>query len=402
LSALFAVLGGGTGAPGSLGGPTGLSGGLDPSGGGIQVSTTGFAGTILKAAAHSLEEWILSGTTSLLEACGRALEATTAPSFGGAFASEAGVLERLGAELCLLLLLLGVIQAIVRQDLTGLVRTVLLRLPAALLLGAAVSALVAIALQVTDEMCSALVGSPSSVIGPLVQHVAVLLSGPGSTSVVDDGFAAIVVALLAAGIGLVLWLELVVRSAAIVVCTLFLPVALSGIVWEPSARWARRLAETIAGLVLAKLVVVAVLVLAARTVSSGTGLNGLVQATALLLLATLSPFSLLRLIPMIEAGAFGHLDGLGRRSAGRIAGTALQLGGTLRARAAERSGGADDGGGGTGFGGLGLGGAEGIPMAAGTPPSGGGAGAGWDRPSVARPEPRAPGGGLAGEGGVPV
>ena len=172
------------------------------------------------------------------------------------------------------------------------------------------------------------------------------------------GFAGVLVAVVVAAVSLVLWLELVVRSAAIVVATLFLPLALAGVVWQESARWARRLAETLAALVLSKLVVVAVLVLAARTVADGSGLDGLVQAAALLVLATLSPFSLLRLMPMVEAGAVGHLEGLGRRAAGRTAGTALGVGSTLRARAAERV--AEAG--------------AGIPMADGVP---------WDHPSVA-------------------
>lgn len=362
---------GGSGWPVWLVGPKGLAAGFDPTGAGLQVSTKGLLGGLMKGAQHLVERWILSGTASLVEACGRAIQAASAPSFGSAFQGELAVLEHLGAVLALLFLLFAVIQAIVRQDLSGLLRAVLLRLPVALLLGGGAAELVVVALKATDEMSSALAGSPGTAVGALVQHVAALLAGTGPTSVVDEGFAGLAVALVAAGVSLVLWLELVVRSAAIVVATLFLPLALAGIVWQESARWAKRLAETLTALVLAKLVVVAVLVLAARTVSSSAGLDGLVQATALLLLATLSPFSLLRLIPMVEAGAVGHLDGLGRRSATRAAGAALQIGGTLRARAAERS--------------SGLGGDGGIPMAAGVP---------WDHPSVAglagHPRPEGP------------
>ena len=42
-------------------------------------------------------------------------------------------------------------------------------------------------------------------------------------------------------------------------------------------------------------------------------MSGVVQGIALLLLAALSPFSLLKLIPMFESGAAAHLEGLSRR-----------------------------------------------------------------------------------------
>lgn len=354
------IVGGGPPGPGWLTGGHGLAGvpGADPSGASGAISTSGLLGGLVKYVGQHLGQWILSGTAGLVEACGRALEATTAPSFGAAFAGELHILQHLGAVLALLFLLFAVIQAILRQDLGGLARAALLRLPAAVLLGAATTGLVVLALRVTDEMSSALLGPPGAAVGALVGHVAHLLAGRGPASVLDAGFAGVLVAVIVAFVCLVLWFELVVRSSAIVVATLFLPLALAGIVWQESARWARRLAETLLALVLSKLVVVAVLVLAARTASDASGLGGLVQAAALLLLAALSPFSLLRLVPMVEAGAVGHLEGLGRRGVTRTAGSALAVGATLRARAAERA--AEAG--------------AGIPMADGVP---------WDHPSVA-------------------
>ncbi len=325
--------GGGTGGPSWLVGPGGLSSGLDPTGAAASAILNG----ALRSFGHAIEAWIVDGTASLVEAVGRAVQATTTPSFGAAFTGELHLLERLGVELAGLLLLFAVIQAVARQDLGDLVRAVLLRLPLAVLLGAGASELVVLALHATDELSAALVGSPRAAVGTLIHHLAGLLAGSGSSSALDAGFAGLVVAVVAAVVALVLWLELVVRSAAIVVATLFLPLALAGLVWRESTRWARRLGETLVALVLSKLVVVAVLVLAAGSVSSATGLDGLVQAVALLVLATFSPFALLRLIPMVEAGAVGHLEGVGRRTAGATAGVAMRAGAVVRARAAERS-----------------------------------------------------------------
>ena len=65
--------------------------------------------------------------------------------------------------------------------------------------------------------------------------------------------------LTAAVVAFVLWLELAVRSAAIGAAALFLPLALVGLAWPATSHWARRLGETLAALVLSKLVIAAVL-----------------------------------------------------------------------------------------------------------------------------------------------
>jgi hypothetical protein len=93
--------------------------------------------------------------------------------------------------------------------------------------------------------------------------------------------------------------------------------ALAALVWPAVGHWCRRLAETLVALVLSKLVVAAVLSLAAGAVAGGLGAsdggNGggfasVVTGMALLLIAVLAPFTLLRLIPAVEAGAVAHLE----------------------------------------------------------------------------------------------
>jgi hypothetical protein len=81
------------------------------------------------------------------------------------------------------------------------------------------------------------------------------------------------------------------------------------------------LVETLTALILSKFVIVATLSLAAGAVASGTGADGkggsnfasVLAGGALLVLATFVPFAILRLIPMVEAGAVAHLDGARQR-----------------------------------------------------------------------------------------
>ena len=126
--------------------------------------------------------------------------------------------------------------------------------------------------------------------------------------------------------GLLLWVELVLRAAAIYVAVLFLPLALAAFIWPVTAHWSRRLAETLAALVLSKFVVVAVLALGFYAFQSGAlGQSvggGLVPGASLLLLAAFAPYVLLRLVPLAEAGALAHMEGVSRRAVGMTGRTA--------------------------------------------------------------------------------
>jgi hypothetical protein len=46
---------------------------------------------------------------------------------------------------------------------------------------------------------------------------------------------------------------------------------------------------------------------------NGDAINGVLAGAALLLVAAFAPFVLLRLVPIVEAGVIGHLEGIERR-----------------------------------------------------------------------------------------
>ena len=74
--------------------------------------------------------------------------------------------------------------------------------------------------------------------------------------------------------------------------------------WPAISHWCRRLVETVVALVLSKFVIVAVLSLAVGALGAGDGSVSAGSAGgALLLLAAFAPFTLLRLVPMVEVGA---------------------------------------------------------------------------------------------------
>ena len=103
------------------------------------------------------------------------------------------------------------------------------------------------------------------------------------------------------------------RAAAIYVAVFFMPLALACYVWPATAAIARRTVELLAALILSKFVIVATLTLGVAALHGGPSADNAVVGSAILLIAGFAPFCLLRLAPIVEAGAIVHLEGLARR-----------------------------------------------------------------------------------------
>ena len=78
-------------------------------------------------------------------------------------------------------------------------------------------------------------------------------------------------------------------------------------VWERTAHWARRLAELLAAIILAKFTIAVAFAVAASAIRGSRGdaggLTGVLAGCAVLLVAALTPWALLKLIPFMEAAA---------------------------------------------------------------------------------------------------
>jgi hypothetical protein len=223
------------------------------------------------------------------------------------------------------MLLVSTLQAVIRQNPGQLIRTFLVQLPLALLLAVVAVQIVVLSLSATDAMSDAVAGGTNADVSSLLTSVTSgLVDSAADPSIAS--FVLLLVALLIAVGAFVLWLELLIRAAAVYVAVLFLPLALATLVWPAVSHWCRRLVETLAALILSKFVIVATLSLAVGAVASGTagtgnhgsGFSSVLAGGALLLMATFVPFAILRMIPAVEAGAVAHLDGLRERG---IAGT---------------------------------------------------------------------------------
>jgi len=296
--------------------PSCPGGSLDPLCGAAASAGSSLVGSGANDVLGAVSTWVVNGADWLLGQLGGALNATTSIDITASwFSAHYQVMVGLSAVVVLPMLLCAVIQAVYRQNAAIAVRSVLVQLPLALLLAAVAVQLVQLSLAVTDAMGSTVASSSGANLGSALSGLASALVNQTSSDQQVPAFVVMLGGLLVAIGAFLLWVELLVRAAAVYVAVLFLPLGLASLVWPAVSHWCRRLVDTLVALVLSKFVIVAVLSLAVGALGSGTqnGFAAVLTGGALLLLASFSPFTLLRIIPAMEQGAIHQLEGARQR-----------------------------------------------------------------------------------------
>jgi hypothetical protein len=295
-----------------------------------------------------LTSWVTDAAAWATGRIGDAIAATTTPELSaGWYRERFGSMAALGLGLATLVAMVALISAAIRRDPDALGATVLGIFRAGVGTGL-VLALVALALRVAD-------GATGFVASEAVGRDASRFWATAADTWkkgTDDGFlfessaVTFLFALVQAVAAILVWIELLLRQAAIYVAVLFLPVALAASIWPALRDWESRLARAVAVLVLLKPVMVIVLSLAGSAAAAAvtgraeSGVGVALAAIVIFALAALSPWALMTMVAptgeggwAARAGTEGSRDAL-RSAGGRVGGTIA--GGTARAAAAWR------------------------------------------------------------------
>lgn len=335
------------------------------------------AGGIGNVAVRSVTEWVIEGAVWFLGQVAEVVTASTKVEPTAAwFTRNYLVMAGIAAVVALPLLLTSLIGAVVNGDPGRFGRALTMTFAAGLGTFAAV-AVTGLLLAITDNLSAHIASGLDADLKQALQGVGTSLTAagtaqdaaqPGTGAVVPlfAGFLAAVVIVIAA-IGV--WLELLLRQVAIYAALLFFPLALAGLVWPATSRWARRLTEILVSLILAKLVIVALLSLgAAGLASGGEGFSGVIAGAALLVLALCAPWVLLRIVGVAQVALAGTgLDGMRSRATHTAMHRTHQASDTMRS---ALGGGTRSGAVGSGNGGLTVAGSSGG-AAGGTAAAGG-------------------------------
>jgi hypothetical protein len=265
----------------------------------------------------ALGAWVVGGARFALDETAKVIGQTTSPQLGGAwFSSTYWRMGGIAALLTMPFLFAAAAQAVIRADLALLARAALGYLPLALVAVGIAAPLTMLLLAASDQL-SAVVASAAGGDGT---RFLVKAGGIAGTLAVFKAspFLAFMVGLLAAAGALVLWLELLMREAAVYVVVLMLPLAFAAMVWPSRRVWASRAIELLVALILAKFAIVSVLSLGGAALGhrGGSGIVGALAGAVLVLMGAFAPWALLRLLPVTELAshAAGPLRAEGRAS----------------------------------------------------------------------------------------
>jgi len=272
---------------------------------------------------EQVQWWVLSSAGHELQQLKPVVtQPTLAP--GDWFRPLYGRMTAIAVWLLGLFLLLAVLQALVRGDLSLLGEAVLKHLPAAVLATAGVVSFTLLLMRVTDDLCGFVLGALGDQVWQTLEDAA----GVALMAAADPGwwgFLATLLGVLGLLAVIAIGLELLARMALIYLAMLFLPLGFAAMVWPAARGLVRRLLELLVGLIASKLVLVVVLVMAGVAFAAGVpvlpdqhpvqgepAIADLLMGVILLLIAAMSPWALVRLIPLVEVAAseaFHHVIG---------------------------------------------------------------------------------------------
>jgi hypothetical protein len=282
-------------------------------GGAIKTALGENAGPVARAATYTLglgaiAVWAAGGARSALADTAKVIGSTTrprltAPWFSHVYWRVAGI----SVLLTVPFLFAAAIQALLRSDLTLLARAAFGYLPLAMLAVAVAAQLTALLLGATDTLGALVQDAAGSGAGSFLGRVA---AGSGLVTLASHSpFLAFVVAAFTVLAAVALWIELMMREAAVYVIVAMLPLAFAALVWPARRVWAQRAVELLAALILSKLAIVAVLTLAGAALSQFPSPTAFMTGVVLLMLGAFAPWAMMRLVPVAElsAGVAGRL-----------------------------------------------------------------------------------------------
>jgi hypothetical protein len=300
----------------------------------------GLAGEAVSAAGNSvmnaLAEWMIGAATQVTAFVSKEMQETTTPQLESSwYEAQFQPMADLGAALALLVAMIALASAAIRRSPEALAATLAGIVRAGIGTGLVIP-LTVIGLGIADQVSSAVITSSPHTFWATVAHA----WGTHGWGGFGSSALATLIALIEVFAAVFVWLELIVRNAAIYVAVLFFAAALAAAIWPVLASWPGRLGRMLFLFVILKPVALIVLSLAgnaaAAGLSFGSGVSGsvgtILAAIVIFALAAFAPWALMYLL---AADAESAYMAAGMRTAAGAAvtdsnGRSVRSGGGLR------------------------------------------------------------------------
>jgi hypothetical protein len=270
--------------------------------------------------------WAADGAVWLMgRVAGLATKTTSPDLLSKGFLRQYRQMAQIAAVLAVLMLIFASLEGLGRGEGAMLWRVLVVNVPVAGLATSAAYIVVQLLIATTDGFCEVIARSTAGdmrgffksaieALGSTGGAVGTATSGPGAGgaqgAVAVPLFVGFIAAIVAAFAAFLVWIELLMRDAAIYAVALFMPLAIAASIWPRWMSALRRTGELVIVVVFSKFVIVAIIALATSLLANTGGkVEHVLAAGALMLLACFAPFVLFRLVPFAEgavSSAFNH------------------------------------------------------------------------------------------------
>lgn len=270
------------------------------------VDGTGDLGESVVAGAFDyFARWVAVGAIGAIDLVWVGIDGTTTPTVdsGGAVFQTSIAAAR---ALAFPLLVAAALYSLLKRDASIALKSAFFYLPGSVVGMVVAGFIVNAMLAATDQLAAAYIDEGQTGIAVWLDELGgVIAAGVGITAPI---LLVIFSFVLIAG-SILVWLVMIVRSAAIVITYAFMPLAFAAIIFPATRSWIRRLIEIQLSFILAKPVIVAVLALGSQTLADvDNALVAMMQAAALFYLAAFSPFALMKLLPFVGDEAVAAME----------------------------------------------------------------------------------------------
>lgn len=213
----------------------------------------------------------------------------------------------------LLFFCLQLITGMIRRDPTALTRAAL-GLGKAVIGSFVVVTLVALLLEITDQLCVGIIQAAGETTKTMGDKIAALVVGLSALSIPAPGVGAIIMIFLA-GLAIaaaaIVWLSLLIRKSLLLVAVALAPLAFSGSSWDAARGWVSKWAMFVIALILSKLVLVVIFLVAITQVAAPIDLDlasvsDPLAGIVLMALAGFAPYLTYRFLAFVGTDYYGQ------------------------------------------------------------------------------------------------
>jgi len=256
------------------------------------------AGALVSAPFDWLAQGMGHAASWMFESVWKVFDSTTMVDVtSGQYTKVYNILFGVAVFVMLGFFMLQVIGGMIRREPAALSRAAL-GLAKSILGSFVALALLATALEITDQLCIGIVHAAGTTMEQMGDRIALLTTGLAGLNVAAPGAGAILtifIAGLAIGAAGIVWISLLVRKALLLIAIVFAPVAMAGSSWDHTRGWVSKWASYVIALIISKVVLVVIFLLATAQVSAP--IDGDIQSVsepiagvALMLMAGFAPY----------------------------------------------------------------------------------------------------------------